>query len=128
MRLAALILCDAANIVNDGRFNLLGGGITQVRAMQYPATGRLTVVARIEVLPTEVGIHRIGLRLTNADGRDVIPPVEGTANVETGVRFLNIALAMENIPYAAPGIYSLQVLLDGEDRDSAPIEAVLAQA
>lgn len=57
-----------------------------------------------------------------------MPPIEGAANADAGIRFLNIVLTMENIPYAAPGIYSLRVLLDGEDVDGAPIEAVLAQS
>jgi len=127
VRLAALIICESANVLGDGRFNLLGGGIMQVRAPQFPAVGRLTVVARVEVSPTEVGTHRIGLRFINADGRDVVPPIEGAANADAGIRFLNIVLTMENIPYAAPGIYSLRILLDGEDVDGAPIEAVLAQ-
>lgn len=128
MRLSALILCEAANILVDGRFNILGGGITQIRASQFPAVGRLTVVARIEVLPTEVGNHRIGLRFANADHRDVVPPVEATANADSGIRFLNVVLAMENVPFATPGIYTLRVLLDKEDVDGAPIEAVLAQS
>lgn len=127
MRLSALILCEAANILADGRFNILGGGITQIRASQFPVVGRLTVVARIEVLPTEVGNHRIGLRFANADHHDVVPPVEATANVDSGMRFLNIMLAMENIPFTTPGIYTVRILLDGTDADGAPIEAVLAQ-
>ena len=96
MKLTSLILCDSANILGDGRFNLLGGGVDQVRANQYPASGHLTVVLRIEVSPTEIGLHRLTLRFVNADGKEIVPPVNAELNVDSGVRFANLAVSLQD--------------------------------
>lgn len=127
MKLVSLILCEAANILGDGRFNLLGGGVDQVRANQYPAIGHLTVVIRVEVLPTEVGLHRLVLRFVNADGKEITPPVNAELNVDLGVRFANLVLGLQNFAYSAPGAYSVRVLLDGKEAGSAPIVAILGE-
>lgn len=127
MELISLILCDSANVLADGRFNLLGGGVDQVRANQYPASGHLTVVVRIEVSPTEVGLHRVNLRFVNADGREVIPPINAELNVDSGVRFVNLVLGLQDFVYPAPGLYSVRIVLDNQDVGGAPIEAILTE-
>ena len=127
MKLISLILCDSANILADGRFNLLGGGVDQVRASQYPASGHLTVVVRIEVSPTEVGLHRVNLRFVNADGQEVIPPVNAELNVDSGVRFVNLVLGLQDFVYPTPGFYSVRIVLDNQDVGGAPIEAILTE-
>lgn len=127
MELISLILCDSANVLADGRFNLLGGGVDQVRANQYPASGHLTVVVRIEVSPTEVGLHRLNLRFVNADGREVIPPINAELNVDSGVRFVNLVLGLQDFVYPAPGLYSIRIVLDNQDVGGAPIEAILTE-
>ena len=127
MKLTFLILCDSANILDHGDLNLLSGGVDQVRANKYPASGHLTVVLRIEVSPTEIALHRLTLRFVNADGKEIVPPVDAELNVDLGVRFANLVLGLQDFVYPAPGVYSVRVVLDRQDVGGAPIEATLTQ-
>jgi len=127
MKITAMLLADAANSTNDGRINLLGAGFDQWPRKQFPSKAEVTVFLRTEILSTEAGDHAIALDLINADGKPVIPRIQGKFNIQSGppfYRYLNLTYNLRfEIP--SPGEYSFRAIIDGRDESSCPIRAFL---
>jgi hypothetical protein len=127
MKITAMLLADAANSTSDGRINLLGAGFDQWPRKQFPSKAEVTVFLRTEILSTEAGDHAIALELIDADGRSIIPRIQGRFNIPSGppfYRYLNLTYNLRfEIP--SPGDYSFRAVIDGRDESSCPIRALL---
>ena len=92
----------------------------------------MVLVVRMEAHPTEVGDHRLKLQLLNADGQDVVPPLEGEFTTGQGpflgvpVRTAPIILQMHGVRFDEPGYYSFELLVDGHHLRSLPLQFVAA--
>lgn len=126
MELVSIIVCDGANTTQDGRFNVLGGGVDRIFAPSFPIIGHLTLVMRMEIHPAEVGLHRIGVKLMDADGQTVIQPLDMGVDFPKGARFVNSILNIGNISFAKAGSYSFEILFDGAHKRSWPLEVTFA--
>ena len=126
MELISLMVCDAANTTQDGRLNILGGGVDRIFTQKFPVVGHLTLVMRMEIHPAEVGKHIIGVRMMDGDGQKVIQPLDMGIDFPKGARFLNSILNVANVSLKDAGSYSFEILFDGQHKRSWPIEAVLA--
>ena len=127
MRIAAMLLADAANNTGDGRINLLGAGIDRWLISQFPGIAEIVVFLRLEILSTEAGEHRIALDFISADGQSITPRIQGEFTAPSGppfYRYLNLTYRMKfKIPN--PGEYSFRVTIDGREESSCPVEAIL---
>ena len=124
------VLCDAANVSREGKLNILGE-FDSIHASTFPLSyPTMVLVVRIEAHPTEVGDHLLKLQLLDADGRDVVPPLEG--GFTTGlapflgvpVRTAPIILQMHGVRFDAPGHYAFELLVDGHHLRSIPLHIV----
>ncbi len=125
MELVSIIVCDAANTTQDGRFNILGGGVDRIFAPSFPITGHLTLVMRMEIHPAEVGRHSISVRLMDGDGGTVVQPLNMDIDFPKGARFVNSILNIGNIKLEIAGMYSFEILFDGQHKRSWPLEAAV---
>ena len=130
MQVNLLVLCDAANVSREGKLNILGE-FDSIHASAFPLTyPTMVLVLRMEAHPTESGDHRLKLRLLDADGQDVVPPLEG--EFSTGfppfagvpVRTAPIILQMHGVRFARPGHCSFELLVDGHHLRSLPLHIV----
>jgi hypothetical protein len=132
MHVNLAVLCDAANVSREGKLNILGE-FDSIHASSFPLTyPTMVLVVRMEAHPTEVGDHRLKLQLLNADGRDVVPPLEGEFTTGQGpflgvpVRTAPIILQMHGVRFEEPGYYSFELLVDGHHLRSLPLQFVAA--
>ncbi len=126
MRVDYAFLCDAAT-EHGGKVNALGIGIDHLGVSTLPAThGRLAFVARLVFEDAGGTAVPFVLKLVDADGRDVITPVEGRFQVEAapGRRLDGASLLVDlvNLEFTATGPHEVQLWSDGELVVTLPIE------
>ncbi len=77
------LICDAANISQEGKLNVLGAFNTIQTAAVPAMHASLTYVASLEVDSMDVGRdHVLELRYVNEDGRVLAPPLRTGFRIE----------------------------------------------
>jgi hypothetical protein len=122
-------LCDAASQGAEGKLNALGIGISQIRALQVPAQHpRLVLVAEIAYSAAEAGPKPFSLRVIDADGGNVIAPVNGEVAFaspdETLTPVAHMVLELNMLTFPAYGIYAVDLRVDDEAVASMPLEVM----
>lgn len=135
MRLETFVLADAVSAPPDGKFYVLGGGITRFNLIQFPAAVQLGVYARFELDQDEpVASHQIRIHFIGPNGVDLLNggpeiPVqapEEPPNWEEGeARFVAIAINMGPVPIQEHGVYTLRLDLDGDTMREMKLPAVV---
>lgn len=123
MRTVSCILCESANTLKDGRFNLLGGGIHVINSKNYPVNINLGIVLIFEFLLTEEGTHKLEIRFISVDGKNIVPPQTMDFSVPKGTHFTNFVINLGNIKIPLQGEYSFEVFLDGLHQQAWPLQA-----
>lgn len=131
MKVVAALLCDWANITNDGRINMLGAGINQVTTSapptkEQPARGQFMLILRVERDVGEEGTHTVQALLQSPDGQRI-----GDLQVQIPMaeqRFYNTIFGMMGVPFTETGPHSIEVLVDGHNLASLPIEVKVRPA
>ena len=118
-------LCDYAD--NSGKLAAFGIGIDTIYARRVPSVHALLyAVASLKFTSVEVGEKQIGIRVIDADGTAIVPPIDATINVlapEPGMthRGQRIALALHGVRFPRYGDYSVRWLVNGQEVKSIPI-------
>ena len=123
MKLVSSLLCEAANTMPDGRFNILGGGINDVHVIQFPVNIKLCIILRFELFLTTEGKHDVEVNMIDGDGRQVIKPFNMTFNVNPKKRFANFVIDIGQLKIPEAGMYSFEVSFDKKHLQSLPLEA-----
>jgi len=117
--LEAILLADYAVLV-EGKLNIQGGGINEVRAPQFPwVHPQLSLVVRFRLEPDEAPAdHTLNVRVVAPDTHFVVPPTDISLSaggvVLTGVdRFVQAVVSFAPVPFSAPGTHRVEVALDG---------------
>ena len=116
MELDFAFICDYAEV--GGRINALGIGLDTIFTKELPARHpHLHVVAQFRTSITEAGQKRLGIQLIDADGKPVIPPLEGIVDIrppEAGIEAKGrMGVGLDNVTFEQYGDYSLHILIDG---------------
>jgi Family of unknown function (DUF6941) len=124
------ILCDAATDDN-GKLNLLGAFDT-IYAQQLPTIHPQCAVAlRVTFVAGDEGQRKLALNFINADGRPIMPPMEIPVPVvlPEDVHFVtrNLIVSIQQLKFVEAGLYSVDVLLDGQPLASIPLQVKLIQ-
>jgi hypothetical protein len=127
MQVQIAVLCDAATDYG-GRLCLLGAFET-LFARQFPVVHPHCALAlRLCFFAEDEGEIRLGIRLLNADGHPVTPPIEPRLNVQLGndVSFMtrNLVLNLQGLSFPKAGEYALQVVANGESMIEVPLRLV----
>ena len=117
-------LCDAANILPNNLFNVLGGGIATLAFESLPCQRPLTLLLRIEYNPiSESGNHVIEIRLVDMDGRDKIQPLSLNVEFSPNFRFFNFITGL--IPkFDVYGPHSVEISVDRHSIVSIPLDII----
>ena len=124
MNIQVALLCDAATDDN-GKLNLLGAFDT-IFARELPAIHPQCAVAlRVTFFNGDEGKRQLKLNLVDADGHSIMPPIEIPVEVTLpedmhfGTR--NFIINIQQLKFAQPGLYSVDVTLDGQPQASIPL-------
>ncbi|NGO39073.1 hypothetical protein G4L39_06635 [Limisphaera ngatamarikiensis] len=125
MNVQVAVLCDAATD-DRGKLNLLGAFDT-ICAPRMPAVHPQCAVAlRLTFTTADEGVHRLQLQLMDADGRPIVPPLEIGFEIylpeETHFATRNFIFNMQQVSFPAPGLYAVDIRMDGEPLVSIPLQ------
>ncbi|MBL8968234.1 MAG: hypothetical protein JNG85_14605 [Spirochaetaceae bacterium] len=123
MTLELFALCDFAQ-EEGGKLTVLGLFDT-LCAREFPANHALCcVAARLRFSVYELGNHDLRFSIRDADGRELIPPFEGSITVDgIGIDSAasNIALRLTNIPLPGEGRWRASLAVDGNEVGQIPL-------
>lgn len=117
-------ICDFAEA--GRKINALGIGFDRINAPSVPARHpHFHVVAQIKFSLTEVGPKDMEVRLIDADGQDVIPPIRGQLEVPaTSPGALHaqgrLNIGFGNVEFRQYGQYSVRVTIQGTELINIP--------
>jgi len=111
-------ICDFAE--QDGKLHAVGIGWDSIFTAQLPAAPPgMCIVARLRGSVAEAGTKDVALRLIDADGSDVIPPLEQQLpfSVRPGLveGGMNLIFNLTGLPLPKYGAYSIHVLVNGNE-------------
>ena len=112
-------ICDYAEAGN--KINAMGIGFERIFAPKVPVKHpHFSVVVQLKFERTETGAKDIQVHLTDADGAEVIPPVNGKIVVNTpppGMFESSTRLVMEfaNVEFKVYGDYAIRVDVDAQE-------------
>jgi hypothetical protein len=124
MNIQVAVLCDAATDEN-GKLNLLGSFDT-IYARELPATHPQCAVAlRVTFLAGDEGKREMKLTFVDADGRGIMPaipiPVEVSLPEDMHFGTRNFIINIQQLKFEQPGLYSVDLSLDGRPQASIPL-------
>lgn len=124
MEIEVFTLCDFAQD-NGGKLTIVGT-FDSIGTKKIPAIHPSCCIAtRLRFSEKETGDHTFKLRLINAEGKELIPPIEGNINVpippngQYGV--INIVGNLNNLSFEKAGRYSFELYVDEEWKSGLPL-------
>lgn len=116
-------LCDF--VEQDRKIHALGIGWETIQAHSLPhRQAFMGIVARFRGSIAEAGQKHFSVRLIDADGRDVIAPIQKQVNFEPpgAEGFVNLAVQLSNVQFKEYGSYAAYVVLGGEQKAHLPFK------
>jgi hypothetical protein len=118
MEIEFAFLCDYAQ--QESKLNAIGIGWDTIIAPELPVRHTImTFVARLRGSMAEAGVKDIAIRIIDADGQDVIPPVQQQMefNVQSPALFgfLNVVVQLGGLELRTYGAYAIHLLLSGNE-------------
>lgn len=127
MDLAFAFLCDYAD-QSSGKLTAVGIGFDTIYARDLPVSHpSMYAVIGLRFASTEVGVKRLGLRIIDSDGTNIVPPLDSNINVEQPPvgyinRNLRVALGLHGVIFKSFGDYAVSFLLDGREVGRVPFK------
>ena len=126
-------LADAADARPGQKFSILGGGVTRIGGTSFPLVHpHLALVVGLNVTAAELGeTHHLRFVLLAPDGAEMSRGeaeirAEGfSAGADTQLTF---AIDLWSLTFAAPGEYSIRILVGGSERKRIPLIVERTQA
>jgi len=124
MNIQVAVLCDAATDDN-GKLNLLGAFDT-IYTQQLPAIHpQCSIALRVTFSSADEGKQQLQVNLVDADGRPIakFPPIPVEVALPDDMHFgtRNFIVNIQQLKFDTPGLYSIDVLLDGHPQASIPL-------
>lgn len=123
MNIEILALCDAAT-ENQGKLNLLGA-FDCIWSAKVPVTHpACALVLRIRFSRLEEGDHPIRIDVVDADGKSIVPTLNGNVNVkfrnDDEASVANLIINLQGLVLSKYGGYSVDVAVHGRHEGSLP--------
>ncbi len=125
MNIQVAVLCDAATDDN-GKLNLLGAFDT-IYTRQLPAVHpQCSIALRVTFFNGDEGQHVLRITFVDADGRSIMPglppiPVEVVLPDDLHFTTRTFIVNIQQLKFAKPGLYSINVLFDNQPQGSIPL-------
>jgi hypothetical protein len=122
-------ICDYADV--STKINALGIGFDTVFLPQLPGVHRgFHLVLQLRASIVEAGQKELAIRVIDADGNNIIPPITGqfTVPVQEGAveGVGRLAVALQNLEFLRQGAHSLHIVVQGQEMVRIPFNVVTA--
>jgi hypothetical protein len=124
MEIEVFSLCDAAT-GDSGKLNILGA-FDSIFVRKLPAIhSQCSIALRLRYRRSEEGTHEVNVNIVDEDGKHIVPPLKGKmelrmrSNVSSSSA--NLILSLNGLKFDKAGEYSIDLLIDGEQRGSLPM-------
>jgi len=130
MDIQVAALCDAATDT-AGKLNMLGAFDT-INALKMPAIHpQCSIALRIVFQKIEEGAHKLKLNFVDEDGHLVMPsvdiPVELSLPEDATFISRNFIVNIQQLTFANPGLYAIDIAIDGRHEGSIPLLVKMLQ-
>jgi hypothetical protein len=122
MKLDFVFLSDAATIMDDGRFDVIGGGFDHIRSKVLPMEkGAMVVVGRVSFEVNEIG-ETFDLRadIVGPGGKLIreplwlsLKPIRSPINPQSATS-ITICVNYQVVRFETPGNYSVRLSVSGQ--------------
>jgi hypothetical protein len=124
MQIEIFALSDAAT-ADSGKLNILGV-FDAIWAVKTPAIHpQCTIALRVRFERIERGEHKVTVQFADVDGKNVIPPAQGTIKIdfpgEQSSSSANLILNIQGLKLDKFGEYSIDLAIDGQQKASLPL-------
>lgn len=124
MKIEIFTLCDAATD-SGGKLNILGS-FDSIMAKETPVIHPMCAIAlKIRMARIEEGVHRIRITFADADGKLVLPAIDGELGVharpDDDTMTANMVLNMHQVKLESFGEYTIDLAIDGRQEGSIPL-------
>jgi hypothetical protein len=125
MKVEIFTLCDAATLDAAGKLNILGS-FDRINAPAEPVVHTQCALAiKLRFERVEEGQKKIRLAFVDADGKPVMPPLDGTAEVrfqdDDSTSTVSLALGIQQLKLPRFAEYSIDLAIDGRHEASIPL-------
>ena len=130
MNFQIAVLCDAAT-ESGGKMNLLGA-FDAIYTQHLPTTDQpfvhpqCSIALRMTFNNVEEGAHKLRLNFVDEDGKFIMPsigdlPLRVVVPPDTHFVTQNFTVTIQQLRFEKPGLYSIDVALDGRQEASIPL-------
>ena len=123
-------LCDAAND-SQGKLNILGAFDTLATTKLPAAYYQCCIALRMTFDKGEEGAHKLKINIVDEDGKPVMPSIEIGVEIavpdETMFLSRNFILNIQQLTLPRPGLYSIDIFVDNQQKGSIPLHVRLMQ-
>lgn len=133
MDVTLALLCDAANVSDEGKLNILGTFDT-ITAASFPTVHPMMhLVLRLGASPAEAGDQReVTIRVLDPDGK-VLGELQGQVDVPVPVHpgqrvAIQLIMGLSNTAFPAPGDYGFHILVGQDEKAVVPLSVEHTQA
>jgi hypothetical protein len=125
MNVEIFTLCDAATLDTAGKLNILGS-FDRLNAAAEPIVHMQCALAlKLRFERVEEGQKKFHLAFVDLDGTAVMPPLEGTVQVQfqgnDSSSTVSMALGIQQLKLPKFGEYSIDLAIDGRHEASIPL-------
>jgi hypothetical protein len=116
-----------ADFAQDNQSKLtIVGTFDSIQSKQFPMQHpSCSVACRLRFAAKEGGDHEFKLRLIDADGKEVIKPIEGNINIGNAPNgqfsSINIVVNFNQLQFEKAGRYSFELYIDGDWKSGLPL-------
>jgi hypothetical protein len=115
MNVQIAVLCDAATD-DRGKLNLLGAFDTIITTQLPAVHPQCSIALRVTFMGEDEGAHRLRLAFVDADGRNVMAPMDIPVEVQlpedTHFVTRNFIINIQQMKFAQAGLYSIDAFFD----------------
>ena len=124
MEIEIFTLCDFAQD-NSGKLTVVGT-FDGINSKQFPfVQGNFSVACRLRFAEKETGQHNMRLRFIDANGKELLQPIEGEMNIPkpTNGQYttINLVFNFNQIKFEKAGRYSFELFIDDEWESGLPL-------
>lgn len=124
MEIEIFTLADFAQD-NNSKLTVVGT-FDAIQVKQFPVQHpSCSVACRLRFGIKEIGQHEFKLRLTDANAKEILQPIEGNINIGTPPNgqfaAINIVINFNQLQFEKSGRYSFELYIDGEWKSGLPL-------
>ncbi|MEI6945870.1 hypothetical protein V9K67_01635 [Paraflavisolibacter sp. H34] len=131
MQVEIFTLCDYAQDYGGKLF--INGTFDSIHSQGFPFVyPSFSIAGRFRFSEKEFGTHKLKLTGKTPDGAELIQPIEGDITIQrpapnVDYASTNFSINFAQLPFEKPGVYTFELLVDGESKSELKVIAFTQQ-